>query len=90
MERVKFNYSMKNTPTSCKDAFLKSLIFSLERFIKLIRISFRNKMKLVMQLNNFGFKPVLTPPKNEHLNAFEEDLYELVRNIGFKRINTVF
>ena len=43
-----------------------------------------------MQLNNFGFKPVLTPPKNEHLNAFEEDLYDLVRNIEFKRINTVF
>ena len=26
----------------------------------------------------------------KHLNAFEEDLYDLLRNIGFKRANTVF
>ena len=41
-------------------------------------------------VNNFGFKSVLAPPKIEHLNAFEQDLYELVRQIEFKRFNTAF
>ena len=41
-------------------------------------------------VNNFGFKSVLTPPKNEPLNTFEEELYDVVRNIEFKRANTVF
>ena len=42
------------------------------------------QQSLILNLN------VLTPPKNEHLNAFEEDLYDMVRNIEFKKINTVF
>ena len=41
-------------------------------------------------INNSGFKSVLTPRKNEHLNAFERDLYDLERNIEFKRANVIF
>ena len=41
------------------------------------------------QLNN-NFKSVKTPPKNEHLNAFENDLYDMVRNIEFKNVNSLF
>ena len=36
------------------------------------------------------FKSVLTPPKNERLNAFEEALYHLVRNTEFIKNNTAF
>ena len=28
-------------------------------------------------VNNFGFTPVLTPLKGEHLNKFEEGLYDV-------------
>ena len=95
MERVNFNYSMKNIPIPSKNAYLKNLIFKLESFIKRIRwkayfFDKPDKIDDAATVNNFGFKSVLTPPKNEHLNAFEEDLYELVRNIEFKRVNTVF
>ena len=39
---------------------------------------------------NLGFNSVKTPPKNEHLNAFGNDLYDIVRNIEFKNIKSSF
>ena len=38
--------------------------------------------------NNFGFKSFITPPKNEHLKAFENDLYDTVRNIEFQNVKS--
>ena len=93
--RVNFNYSMKNIPIPSKNAYLKNLIFKLESFIKQIlwKVYFfekPNEVDYATTVNNFGLKSVLTPPENKHLNVFEEALYDLVRNIEFKRANTVF
>ena len=80
MERVDFNYSVKNIlPIPSKNAYLKNLIFKLENFIKRIRwkayfFEKPNEIDNLTTVNNFGFKSVLTPPKNEHLDAFEEAL----------------
>ena len=95
MERVNFNYSMKNIPIPSKNAYLKKLIFKLESFIKRIWwkayfLDKPNKIDDAATVNNFAFKSVLTAPKKEYLKAFEEDLYDLVSNIEFKRANTVF
>ena len=86
---------MKNIPIPSKNAYLKKLIFKLESFIKGIWwkayfLDKPNKIDDAATVNNFGFKSFLTSPKKEHLKAFEEDLYDLVRNIEFKRANTVF
>ena len=40
--------------------------------------------------DNFGFESVKTPPKNEHLNAFENDMYDMVRNIEFENAKSSF
>ena len=40
--------------------------------------------------DNFGFKSVKAPPKNEHLNAFENDMYDMVRNIEFENAKSSF
>ena len=95
MERVNFNYSMKNILIPSKNVYPKNLIFKLESFAKGIRwkayfFEKLNEIDNATIVNNFGFKSVSTRPKNEHLNAFEEDLYDLVRNIEFKKANTVF
>ena len=70
------------------------MIFKLESFIKVIRwkIFFCEKSDNTPEKtdNNFGFKSVKTPPKNEHLNSFEADLYDMVRNIEFKRVTSEF
>ena len=39
---------------------------------------------------NFGFKSVNTLPKNENLNQFESDLYDMVQNIEFKKVKSNF
>ena len=64
------------------------MIFKLESFIKQIRwkayiFEKPNEIDDATAANNFGFKSVLKPPKNEHLN-------DLVGNIEFKRANRVF
>ena len=41
-------------------------------------------------VDNFEFKSVKTPPKNKHFNAFEANLYDIVRNIKFKRVSSEF
>ena len=33
---------------------------------------------------NFAFKSYITPPRKEDLNAFEKDLYDMVRCIQFR------
>ena len=70
------------------------MIFKLESFIKRIKWKafFYEKSENTPEttVGNFGFKSVRTPPKNEHLNEFETDLYDMVPNIEFKRVSSEF
>ena len=50
----------------------------------------KNQNTLEALVDNFGFKSVRAPPKNEHLNAFEADLYDTVRKVEFKRVSSEF
>ena len=40
--------------------------------------------------SNFGFKSQATPPQNKHLNAFEDDVYEMIRSIEFRKASDEF
>ena len=94
MEKISFNYSLKNIPLPNKDAYRKNLIHKVESFIKRIRwkaFFFENKYENVNEpQDNFGFKSVKTQPKNENLNPFESDLYDLVKKIEFKNTSSAF
>ena len=39
---------------------------------------------------NFRFKASATPPQNEYLNAFWNDMYEMIRNIEFFKVRNDF
>ena len=62
--------------------------YSLESFIIRIRwktFFFERQGKDNDEITtNFRLKSVKTPPKNENLNQFESDLYNIVHNIEFK------
>ena len=38
----------------------------------------------------FGFKTLTTPPPNEHLNGFENDLYDLIQKVEFTNVQNTF
>ena len=42
------------------------------------------------QCENFGFKAVVTPPQNKDLNAFENDMYDMIKNVEFTNIRNEF
>ena len=85
-----FSCSMKNIPLPTKDSYQKNLIFKLKSFIKRIRwkaFFFDKNSESNKQSNiNFDLKSVKTPPKNERLEALENDLYGMVKNIEFKNV----
>ena len=90
MDKVNFNYSLKkNIPLPNKDTYRKNLIQKVESFIKRIRwkaFFFERQCKVNDEITtNFGFTSVNTPPKNENLNQFESDLYDMVKNIEFQK-----
>ena len=39
---------------------------------------------------NVGFKSLTAPPYNEELNAFEQDMHDMISNIKFRDINDSF
>ena len=89
MDKVNFNCSLKNILLPNKDTYLKNLIQKVESFIKRIRwkaFFFERQCKDNDKITtNFGLKSVNTPPKNENLNQFESDLYDMVKNIEFQK-----
>ena len=38
----------------------------------------------------FGFTTSATPPQNKYLNAFENDMYEMIRKIEFIKVRNDF
>ena len=68
------------------------MIHQLENLIKGIRwktFFFEKKNESTNEITtNFGFKSVKTPPKNNQLNQFESDLYDMIQNIEFKKVTS--
>ena len=85
---------MKNIPLPTKDSNQKNLISKLEIFIKRIRwklFFFDKNSESNEQLNNnVGDRSLITLPKKEHLNTFENNLYDRVQNIEFKKVKSSF
>ena len=95
MNAKNFEYSLKNIPSPSKAAYIKSLIDKVEHFIKRLRWkafffekereeeSSSDNSSEDEQRNTFGFKTPLTPPKSHLLNAFENDMYDIIKKVDF-------
>ena len=62
------------------ESFIRRLRYKTYHFCK------ENRENDSDQCKSFGFKAVATPPKNEDLNAFENDMYDMIRNVEFTNI----
>ena len=93
-----FGYSLKNIPIPRKISYTKALMEKTESFLKRLR------WKAYFFLNNsnedeshegnnginFKFKSDAVPPQIPQLVSFENDMYELVRNIKFQSYENEF
>ena len=88
MEKLKFDYSMKNIPVTTKRSYLLKLIEQIEMVIKRMRwkVIYCN-MKGSIKTETYGLKSQKTPPPIKELEAFENDLIELVKNIKFRTVH---
>ena len=85
-----YGYSLKNIPLPSDNTYLKCLTDKVEHFIRRLRWKAFWFGKPNINDNedeevncNYGFKSTKTPPNNIHLKAFEDELYEMIRNIEF-------
>ena len=89
---------MKNIPIPSEHAYLKSLTDKVEHFIRRLRWkaywydkkSKDNANEDEEFTSTWGFKTTKTPPTNVHLKAFEDELYEMIRNIEFTTVRDQF
>ena len=87
MQKVKFNYSLKNIPVPSKDSYLKILIHKTQKFIQRIRWkvfwitkdSENNDSKCT-----YGFNTEKCAPQCKELLNFESDVIDLISNLEFK------
>ena len=71
------------------------MISKLEHFIKRLRWrAFFHDHKAEYDINDkeilYGFESDRTPPQHDGLSAFEEDLYNMVKNIKFRNVCSNF
>ena len=88
MDRVRFDYAIKNIPIPSPNAYITKIVEKSEIFIR------RMRWKVYFYLTpnttqdrkqTFGFKSNNSPPAIEELKKFEECMLNLVSNITFKQ-----
>ena len=94
METKNLGYSTKNIPLSNKDVYKKELIGKTEHFLRRLRwkvyFFLKNNNDDADDAENFGFRSPKTPPKNQILYNFENDMYDMIKQIEFEPVRTQF
>ena len=94
MEAQNMGCSMKNIPLSSRNEYIMKLIEKMESVIRRMRwrAYFFGKQEESnnQQRENYGFKSELSQPANGLLQPFENDIFDLVRNIEFRGVNCNF
>ena len=94
MDKVQFNYSLKNIPIPSRRSYLLSLLNKVENFIKRLRWKAfffdTNDHNAENNCPTYGFKTDITPPQHDDLKLFEQDMFNMVRDIQFKPVSNSF
>ena len=91
-DKFNFDYSMKNISLPSQKEYLMQLICSVETFVRNIRWRahfFLNPDERPKK-EKFGFKSLKAAPKIKELQKLEDGLYDLVRNVTFKKFSNAF
>ena len=88
MEQRTFNYSLKNIPIPSDKQYKKNLLEKTEEIIKRMRwkaVFLDKQEKESRTKENYGFKSRKCPPQIKEMEAFENDLLDMTRNITFRK-----
>ena len=94
MEKLSFDYSLKNIRLPDKRSYQLNLIEKIESVLKRMRwkahffLSKENQQPETMK--TYGFKSRNHPPQITLLEEFEKDLYGIVTSIKYRNINSNF
>ena len=94
MDPKTFDFSLKCIPVANKDEYRQILLVRVEQFLRQLRWKawhFKNPKKGdVEKKETYGFKTSNTPPQDKDLEVFEEELWDLVRNVEFREHTSKF
>ena len=93
MEVKNFGYSLKNIPIPSKPKYLKYMVENVESVIRRLIWKVYHFLKENSENDSENlktFKNLVTPPQNEHLNVFKNDIYDIIRNLEFNNIRNKF
>ena len=87
LELVNFGYSLKNISLPSQKEYTLQLINSIETFVKNLRwrAFFLLNPDKQSEKETYDFKSLRAAPKIKELQKFEDALFNLVRNISFKK-----
>ena len=85
MERREFDFGLKTIVIPPRNEYKKLLISSTEKFLTNLRwrVAYFKKPWPKPKSINYKLKSDRTPPKDNDLDAFENDLYKMIQNLSF-------
>ena len=88
MEAKNFGYLLKNISIPSKSKYTKYMVEKVESFVGRLRWKAYHFCKENREIDsnhfkNFALTTLATSSKNEDMNAFENDMYYMIRNIEF-------
>ena len=92
MEKIEFGYSLKNIGLPSQREYLSQLTHSCEKFVRNLRwrANFFLKPSDKPEKETYDFRSIRAAPKIKELEKLEDSLYDLVRNIKFRKYSNSF
>ena len=90
MESENLGFFLKSISIPSKASYLKNMMYKVENFIKRIRWKAHFLDNPMMHNNdnytNYALRSNISPLQNQALTSFENDIYDMVRNIEFRNV----
>ena len=94
IEKISFNYSLKNIPFPDKSSYTLKLMEKIESVVKRMRwkayFYLNKETQEKQQKNTFGFKSWHHSPQYNLLEEFEKDVFDLIKSIKFRKVRNKF
>ena len=93
MEKVNLGYSVKNIPLAYGGTYKLKLVEKIESVIKRMRwkaIFFTARNKDTPEIETYGLPTEKCPQQVKELIQFENEVFQLAKNVQFKKVNNPF